>query len=186
MALALVGMVFFGLSMSSLPLGHAARPWMMGAHLATGLLIFTGAFFRLRLRRAGGVQPLPAVYRGWERGLANAVHALFYALMFGLPLLGLLVWILDPFVPGPGLAGQSLVLGSLTGWLHWLHYLGAWLLLLALIVHVTGALRGIFSSEPERQVLKRMLPVRKEQGAQADARPVSNGEKSRSGRGRKG
>lgn len=185
MALALVGMVFFGLSMSSLPLGHAARPWMMGAHLATGLLILTGAFFRLHLRRAGGVLPLPAVYRSWERGLANAVHALFYALMFGLPLLGLLVWTLDPFVPGPGLAGQSLVLGSLTGWLHWLHFLGAWLLLLALIVHVTGALRGVFSSEPERQVLKRMLPVKREQVAQTDAGPISSVEKKKPGRRRK-
>ncbi len=160
MAAALVGMVIFGLIMSSLPLGHAARPWMMGAHLATGLLIFTGAIFRLRLRRAGAVERLPAVYRAWERALANSVHALFYGLMFGLPALGFMVWLLDPFVPGPGLAGQSLVLGSLTGWLHWLHYLGAWLLLSALVVHVIGALRGSFSAVPERRVLKRMLPGR--------------------------
>ncbi len=159
MAGALVAMIVLGLFMSGLPLDHAARSSLMMGHLATGLLLLLSAGVRLRLRLRGVMPELPAAYAPWERGLAGSVHSLFYLLMFGLPLLGLGVWLLDPFVMGPGLAGQSVTLGNLTGWLHWFHYLGAWLLVLALIFHVAGAMRGVVHRDLSRRVLWRMLPA---------------------------
>jgi cytochrome b561 len=157
MALALIGMVVFGLFMGSLPLSDDRRNLFMLVHLATGVVLLLAAGLRLRWRLQGRMPELPEVYRPLERALAQIVHAMFYVLMFGLPLLGLSVWLLDPFVWGPGLAGQSIALANLTGWLHWGHYLGAWLLLALLVVHVIGALRGLTSKVPERQVLRRML-----------------------------
>jgi cytochrome b561 len=156
MAIALVGMVVFGLIMGSLPLSDERRDLFMLGHLATGVLLLMAAGLRLRWRIEGRMPALPEVYRPWERAIARTVHAAFYVLMFGLPLLGLSVWLLDPFVWGPGLAGQSIALANLTGWLHWGHYLGAWLLIGLLIVHVIGALRGLASKNPQRQVLRRM------------------------------
>jgi len=156
MAVALISMVVFGLFMGSLPLGDDRRNLFMLAHLATGIALLLAAGLRLRWRLQGRMLVLPEVYDPWERALARTVHAAFYVLMFGLPLLGLSVWLLDPFVWGPGLAGQSIALANLTGWLHWGHYLGAWLLIALLIVHAIGAVRGLASSDPQRQVLRRM------------------------------
>lgn len=175
MAAALVAMIILGLIMSGLPLDHAARSSLMMGHLATGLLLLLSAGVRLRLRLRGVMPALPAAYARWERGLAGSVHALFYLLMFGLPLLGLGVWLLDPFVMGPGLAGQSVALGNLTGWLHWFHYLGAWLLVLALVFHVAGALRGVIHRDASRRVLWRMLPAG---GAGATRRSEKDGERA--------
>jgi len=157
MAIALVSMVLFGLFMGSLPLSDSRRDAMMLAHLATGTMLLIAVVVRLRCRLKGEMPPLPSVYRGWERRMAHGVHAAFYVLMIGLPLLGLSVWLLDPFVYGPGFAGQSIALANLAGWLHWGHYLAGWLLLLLLLVHVLGAARGLFSVDPERRVLYRMI-----------------------------
>ena len=157
MAAGLIGMVLVGLYMGSLPLSDERRNALMLGHLATGLLLLIAAVIRLRWRGQGRMPGLPSVYRGWERVLAQAVHAGFYVLMIGLPLLGLSVWLLDPFVFGPGLAGQSIALANLAGWLHWGHYLGGWLLLALVSIHVVGAFRGLFSADPERRVLLRLV-----------------------------
>jgi cytochrome b561 len=157
MAIALVAMVVFGLFMGSLPLSDERRSVMMLAHLATGLALLVAVLVRLRWRLQGRMPPLPDVYGRWERGLVHGVHATFYGLMILLPLLGLTVWLLDPFVNGPGFARQSVALANLSGWLHWGHYLGGWLLLLLLLVHAVGAFRGLLSRDPERRVIRRMI-----------------------------
>lgn len=157
MAAGLIGMVLVGLYMGSLPLSAELRDALMMGHLATGLLLLIAVAIRLRWRMQGRMPGVPSVYRGWERVLVRVVHGGFYVLMIGLPLLGLSVWLLDPFVFGPGLAGQSIALANLAGWLHWGHYLGAWLLLGLVLIHVVGAVRGLFSADPQRRVLVRML-----------------------------
>ncbi|MEN1729605.1 MAG: cytochrome b/b6 domain-containing protein [Pseudomonadota bacterium] len=157
MAAALVGMVLFGLFMGSLVVTDPRRDLFMLGHLVTGVALLFALGLRIRWRLQGRMPALPAVYRAWERGLAQVVHGTFYGLMLVLPLLGLGVWLLDPFVFGPGLAEQSVFLANLAGWLHWGHYLGGWLLLLLLVVHVIGAVRGQFSGMEERRVLQRML-----------------------------
>lgn len=180
MALGLLGMVLFGLFMGSLSLEDPRRGLLMRLHLMVGLLLLAAAMLRLRWRLQGRIPDLPSVYGRFEAALARAVHGLFYVLMIGLPLLGLGVWLLDPFVAGPGLAGQSVALGDLAGWLHRAHYLGAWLLLAAVLVHLIGALRGLRSATPERRVLWRMLPFEGQ-----TSRPVSVEARSRPRRSKK-
>lgn len=179
MAIALIAMVFLGLFMGSLPLNDARRDTLMLGHLATGCLLLIGVVLRLRWRLQGRMPPLPSAYRRSERVLAQTVHLSFYVLMIGLPLLGLSVWALDPFVIGPGLAGQSIALANLTGWLHWAHYLGGWALLVLLVVHVAGATRGLLSSDTERRVLRRMTGA---EAASATAAGTENSEPRTSGR----
>jgi cytochrome b561 len=183
MAAGLIGMVLVGLYMGSLPLSAELRDALMMGHLATGLLLLIAVAIRLRWRMQGRMPGVPSVYRGWERVLVRIVHTGFYGLMIGLPLLGLSVWLLDPFVFGPGLAGQSIALANLAGWLHWGHYLGAWLLLALVSIHVAGALRGLFSADPERRVLLRMLGSNRPD--QAATAPAAVG-RSRSVRARRG
>jgi len=173
MAIGLVGMVLFGLFMGSLSLSDERRDAMMLAHLATGVLLLAALVVRLRWRLQGRMPGLPSAYRPWERVLARAVHGAFYGLMVLLPLLGLTVWLLDPFVNGPGLAGQSIWLANLSGWLHWGHYLGGWLLLGLLTVHAAGALRGVRSADPERRVLLRMIRSPRSGSAQDETAPDS-------------
>jgi len=177
MAIGLIGMVLLGLFMGSLPLSDERRDLLMVGHLVTGCLLLLAVAIRLRWRVQGKMPSLPSAYGGWERRLTQAVHAGFYVLMIGLPVLGLSVWMLDPFVFGPGLAGQSIALANLAGWLHWAHYLGAWSLLALFSVHLVGAMRGLFSADPERRVLHRMLSAARDEGTHSDPVP---GNRSRS------
>jgi len=156
MAGALVAMVLLGLTLTSLSLTHPARPWLTGLHVGLGLLVLIGAIQRLRLRRDGAYRPLPEDYPGWARGLAGVVHLAFYGLMLILPLAGVLLWLFDPFVAGPGLAGQSMALIEMVGYVHAVHYFGAWLLVGLVVIHAAGALRGGWGHPGEGNVFRRM------------------------------
>jgi cytochrome b561 len=158
MAGALVVMVLLGLIMAGLPRGDETKQWMLNIHLGLGVTVLLAAIWRLRLRRIRSLPPLPESYRGWERGLVRVVHGGFYVLMLAMPLAGLTVWLLDPFLDGPGLAGQSLAMTEWAARVYTVHYLGAWLLIALVIVHLAGALRGQFGKNVERRVLQRMLP----------------------------
>ena len=158
MAAALVVMVLFGLIMAGLPRGDDTKQWMLYVHLGLGLMVLVAAIWRLRLRQTRPVPPLPEPYRPWERWLVGFVHGGFYALMLLMPLAGLSVWLLDPFLGGPGLAGQSLAFTELAARIYTVHYLGAWLLIVLVVVHLAGALRGQFGKDAGRRVLRRMLP----------------------------
>ena len=141
LALLLPSMVLFGLWMGMLdrsdPLKSLVLPW----HLATGALVFALAAWRLTIRyrsralfsRARDGSP-PA-----RRALAAFVHAAFYVLLFGLPLLGFGVWILDPHL-GPAPFGDGVAVGNWSERLHRIHYLGAWSVAVLLPLHVGGAL----------------------------------------------
>lgn len=58
------------------------------AHKAVGITVLALSLVRLAWRLAHRPPPLPAATPAWERGAAHLVHALFYALMIGLPLSG--------------------------------------------------------------------------------------------------
>lgn len=58
------------------------------AHKAVGITVLALSMVRLAWRLAHRPPPLPAATPAWERATAHLVHALFYALMIGLPLSG--------------------------------------------------------------------------------------------------
>ena len=62
------------------------------AHIGVGVLVLVLVALRLALRFGRGVPDLPAGMDGRERLAAYAGHAALYALMIGVPVMGLLAW----------------------------------------------------------------------------------------------
>jgi len=155
LAVLLPGLILFGLWMGQLdradPLKALVLPW----HLAAGGLVAALAILRLAIRRRHPETLRAAAARTTplRRRLAGFVHAAFYVLLIGLPLLGLGVWLLDPHL-GPAPFGDGVAVGNWSERLHRLHYLGAWSVAVLLPLHIAGALL------PERashRPLSRML-----------------------------
>jgi cytochrome b561 len=71
--------------------GEAAVGTIMGLHKATGITILFLSAGRLIWRLTHRPPPLAATVKGWEKGLAHAVHWTFYLLMFALPMTGWLM-----------------------------------------------------------------------------------------------
>lgn len=62
------------------------------AHIAVGVAVLVFALWRLGLRFTRGVPALPATMSGAERLAAKLGHAALYALMIGVPAVGLTAW----------------------------------------------------------------------------------------------
>lgn len=92
------------------------------AHIGVGVAVLVLALWRLGLRFTRGVPDLPAGMSARERLVAHLGHGLLYALMIGVPVVGLLAWF--------GASGD----------LAELHELGKPLFLLLIAAHVAAAL----------------------------------------------
>ena len=92
------------------------------AHIGVGVAVLAFALWRLALRWRRGVPALPAGMSGAERIAAHAGHAALYALMIGVPVVGLMAWF--------GASGD----------LAELHELGKPAFVLLVAVHVAAAL----------------------------------------------
>jgi len=137
------------------------RSAMMAVHKATGLTILALTLVRIAWRLGHRPPPFDPVMKGWEVGLARAIHWLFYALLLVLPLTG---WILVStsgrvtswfglFEVGPLPVSRAKDVHELFEEVHeWLGY--AMLALLAL--HVAGALK--YHLEGHRHLIGRMAP----------------------------
>ena len=62
------------------------------AHIGVGVAVLVLALWRLGLRFTRGVPDLPAGMSVRERLVAHLGHGLLYALMIGVPVVGLLAW----------------------------------------------------------------------------------------------
>jgi len=71
--------------------GEAAVGTIMSLHKATGILILVLSVGRLVWRITHRPPPLAASVKAWEKGLAHAVHAIFYIMMIALPMTGWLM-----------------------------------------------------------------------------------------------
>lgn len=70
------------------PRGSDVREALKDWHFSLGLSVFVLVWLRLMLRALFRVSPLVPALPPWQRWPAAAVHALLYALMIGMPLLG--------------------------------------------------------------------------------------------------
>jgi cytochrome b561 len=78
----------FAIAWTMPDIGRDTRPeGLIGWHLSLGVLIMLLALIRL-LWRLGHPVPLLASQRPWQGSLARLVHALLYAILLLLPLLG--------------------------------------------------------------------------------------------------
>ncbi|HLY81297.1 MAG TPA: cytochrome b [Caulobacteraceae bacterium] len=135
-------------------------------HVSLGLTILILVLVRIGVRLAVRPPPVRAEAPGWERGLINVTHSLFYILLLVLPLTGWMLVSVEPdpiswwgvtwpHLPGLGFMAHSKPLRHDLKSIHtyWL----ICLVLLNLALHVAGALKHQFDGHP---VLARMWPGR--------------------------
>ena len=89
-ALAIIGMLALGWTMSSLPFGQEKNV-LFQLHKSIGITILLLSLFRLFWRLLHKAPELPAEMPLWEKLAARASHILFYVLIIGMPLSG---WII--------------------------------------------------------------------------------------------
>lgn len=93
-------------------------------HFIGGTLIFLLAAWRLLLRSERGVPELPETDPAWQKALARGTHAAIYVLLLTLPATGGAAWAMAS-------SGASTA-----------HEVMRALLLLAILLHIAGALYG--------------------------------------------
>jgi len=152
---------FFGNNLIRVPVGGSLAGWKPSAHASIGILILLLGLARLFWRLGNPPPALPASMPRWQVRASRATHWTFYALMFALPVTGMLA--LVPYgaerLDVQNVAFFNLVpvalapdLGSWTGALHELLTNVAKLLV---IVHVLATLRHQFWDRDA--ILKRMI-----------------------------
>lgn len=91
----LLGLVFVGWYMTEMPVtgkaSYEAKFALYQWHKSFGLLVLALSVARLLWRFTHPAPPLPERMSAFERFAARGTHVLFYVLMIGTPLLGLLV-----------------------------------------------------------------------------------------------
>jgi cytochrome b561 len=135
---------------------------LMVRHKSFGMTILALVFLRLGWRWYSPPPPLPESLAGWQRFLARVTHALLYALLFALPVVG---WISSSashltvtwfgLFAFPNLVGPDVELAKLS---KTVHMLLAWLLLAVAGLHALAAFWHHLVLKD--QVLSRMLPRR--------------------------
>jgi cytochrome b561 len=160
MAVLIISLGLVGLYMSDLP-NSPQKIKIYALHKSIGLTVLALLLLRLAWRMADR-RPDEVPMPRWQALAARAVHGLLYVLMFALPLSG---WLYNS-ASGYPLQWFSLFnLPSLTGgadpalkgFAHDIHAYGFYVLALALLAHVGGALKHHFIDRDE--TLVRMLPL---------------------------
>jgi cytochrome b561 len=131
-------------------------------HVSTGLAILVLSLGRLAWRLLNPPPALPDGTAAWEAALARLMHILFYVLMIGVPLSGMLGYAADvarhPAVAGLtyfGLVPVPEIATSFPALL--VHNLGSKLVQLLVVLHVLAALKHQFLNRDG--LIRRMLPV---------------------------
>jgi cytochrome b561 len=142
-----------------LPLG-ARKLALLARHKSVGMTILMLAILRLAWRLRHSAPPLPPAMRRFERRAARATHALFYALLFAMPLTG---WMMSSaknysvswfgLFTWPNLIGKN---EHAFNFLRFTHDLLSYLLFAIAVLHILAALKHHFWDRDD--VLVRMLP----------------------------
>lgn len=132
------------------------RTFYFNLHKSVGITLFGLIIIRILWRITHKPPALLATYKTWERKLATGVHHLLYLLMVAMPLSGLITavsskygvhWFGLPFMKG-------LDNDNLRDIFKDAHEIIAIIILLALILHITGALKHKWIDKDD--TLKRM------------------------------
>ena len=146
MALIMMGSIVLGIYMAGLdpsPDKYALYP----IHKSFGLLILWLIGFRIIWRMFSISPAHPAAHKMWERTLSALTHIALYVAMAGIPITG---WLMSSVgghdvaffgVPVPPLVGKNESLGDL---MHTAHAVSSYVLIVAILLHVAGALKHHF------------------------------------------
>ena len=152
MALLVAGMLTLGWNAARLPLDHPAKPDLIAWHQVLGLIVLACWGLRVWQRRRHGRPDWPEPLPAWRARLAIWNQRLLYALILAMPLVGIGISLLDPFIwpRGPNPPADGAAPADWAQRLHLLHYTGAWLLVLAVLMHVAGALGHLLGRNGRR------------------------------------
>ena len=149
----------------------AAKIEPVQLHKSIGITVLVLSVIRLGWRLAVPAPKLPEDFRGWEKGLAQTVHVLFYVVMLGLPLTGWAFTSASPLihvfpivlyhvVPWPTIAPLANLPHDQMKQAHNLflagHRLLAKLAYGLIVLHVAGALKHQFINNDD--MTARMIP----------------------------
>lgn len=132
-------------------------------HKSIGMLVLALSLVRLGWRLTHRPPPLPATVKGWEKGVAHAVHWTLYALIILIPLSG---WIFTSASPKRfpldffGLTTLPFFVvpqdKAISHVWHDRHEVLAYLMIALLVIHIAAALKHRFFDRD--RTLDRMLP----------------------------
>lgn len=157
-ALLVVGMILVGLTLDVFP--YKTKIQMIGIHKSIGATLLALMALRIVWRVVNPTPALPTGTPGWQKLLAGLVHFALYVLVIAMAVSG---WLYSNsagydvswfgLFPLPALTGEN---ESLHDLVHEVHELGAWALIVALLLHIGGALKHHFINKND--VLARMVP----------------------------
>jgi cytochrome b561 len=143
--------------------GKSASAWLMFFHKSIGFSVLVLTCARLAWRLFHRPPPFDGAMKIWEARLARAVHALFYVLMFAMPVSGMLFsssWnratpvfglFQIPPLPAPASPGAQTLFGNA-------HEALGFATIALIMIHVAGALKHHLQGH--RHLIGRMAPWR--------------------------
>lgn len=160
MALMLFVMIAVGTYVSGLEQNDPARMQLLGMHKSFGAIFMQLAVFRLIWSRIHKAPALPAALSGWEQMLSRLITALLYLLMLAIPFSG---YAMTNFAGYPmslfGLVDLPVLFEKnppMIGMAKQAHVVLVYTMMLALVLHIAGALKHRFMDASEADVLSRM------------------------------
>ena len=157
-AILMITMLFFGEDW----IRHQTASFYPSLHVSLGISILLLSLVRLWWRLTHSAPALPATMKFWEVSLSHVTHYLFYVLMIGLPLSGMMSFSTESAkeaaVAGASFFGVIPAFGlpNLGGIGGVVHGLGAKLGQVLVILHILAALKHQFWNKDN--LLKRMSP----------------------------
>lgn len=159
MAIMVIGMLAFGLYMTSLSISLAKLKYY-GWHKETGILVLLLVTVRLLWRISNTIPTLPNHLAEWQKLAAHGAHYALYFLMIAMPLTG---WLMSSAAGLPvsffGLFTLPDIIGpneTTRQFLATTHEYLAYLLIFMIIAHASAALQHHFYYKDD--ILRRMLP----------------------------
>ncbi len=158
-AVLVIGMLIFGLILVKLPNSHL-KSILIDLHKSVGLTILLLMIIRLYWRFVDPIPVLPITVPPWEKLAARTVQALFYLVLFIMPVSG---WLMSSFGGHPVIFwawfNTALPVAKNTHLaenLFTVHSVIAWVIIGLLVLHIGAALKHHFIEK--NNVLRRMLP----------------------------
>ena len=158
-AVGVLVMIGLGWYMTDIPKGTPERAYFFNLHKSIGVTVGVLALIRLWWRATHRPPPLPGSMAGWEVSAAKLNHALLYACIIAMPVIGFLASNFTKYGVkyfgiqiGPFFAENQALRDSLQA----VHGLLSYLLVVLVIVHVLAAFKHLLVDKDG--VFQRMLP----------------------------
>lgn len=146
----LVAMVILGMTTNSINLDDVDKFSVLIVHQLLGILVLILAIVRIRWHRDQAKKRRLVTYESIDRSflslLSRYTHYGLLVLLIFLPLVGIGLTLVDPFVWPLQARGDEISdqMADITELLHHIHYYGVWLLVTLLVFHIFGAIRHVF------------------------------------------